>query len=65
MSLISRARRIADAIKVIGFILLVVTTCSVPVNENIYLFELRGVTSNETEIARVGVLGLCGDYIGR
>lgn len=50
---------------VIGFILLVVATCSVPVNENIYLFELRGVTSDETTIARVGVLGLCGDYIGR
>lgn len=52
-------------VAVIGFILLVVATCSVPVNENLYLFELRGVTSNETSIARVGVLGLCGDFQGR
>jgi hypothetical protein len=50
---------------VIAFILLVVATCSTPVNENIYLFELRGTSSNETTIARIGVLGLCGDYIGR
>lgn len=50
---------------VIGFILVVVATCSTPVNEDIYLFELRRTSSNETTIARVGLLGVCGDHFGR
>lgn len=65
MPLILLYRIILTHIAVMSFILLVVATCSVPVNENLYLFELRGTALNETSIARVGVLGLCGDFQGR
>lgn len=51
-------REVADGcVLVIGFVLLVVTSCSSPANKNIYVFNIS-LRLDDTQV-RGGVLGYC------